>query len=168
MSFDAIARPPAGARDGVPTVIRESSTIDMAFNTMPERPVRERLELREYRIWDRHIEAEFDREYSSSMRNSPQHLILFTALAHTQKLLYVWGCQHFGFKYESGASEQFKMWWTKTTIRMPKLVTTQRACVQWLYVDELKRLRDKKFVCRGLMGVEDGLAAAWETPIFLI
>ena len=101
------------------TVIPEQHISELSFNVMPGRPVQERLLIREYRVEDRYAEAHFDREYASSMQNSPSHLIFLSALVHTQKLLYLALCREFGFHYDPDGPERFKIWPTKVEVRIP-------------------------------------------------
>src|SRR5579884_1602489 len=75
-----------------PIVVVDRATQEIQFNVMPARPVSETLRPKEYRIWNRYIEAEFDREYYSSMLNSPDHLIFLTALIQVQRIVYIYLC----------------------------------------------------------------------------
>ena len=67
---------------------------------MPERPVRETLHIKRYRIGERCITAEFDRSYVNSILKSPSHLIFLSALVHSLKLMYVYACHTLGLKYD--------------------------------------------------------------------
>src|SRR4051812_49354203 len=80
-------------------VIQDNSEVELTFNVMPNRPVTEKLKIREYRLWDRYAEATLDREYFSSMEKSPNHLVFLTACAHFQKICYVYLTHEFGFEY---------------------------------------------------------------------
>lgn len=132
--------------DGPPLrVIQEEANISLSFNVMPDRPVQETLFIREYRVWDRYVEATFDRTYHSSMRASPSHLIFLTALAHTQKLLYVAICHEFGIPYDPNGPERFKMWPTKVEVKIPVMITQEQDLVQRLYIREIKKRDDKTY-----------------------
>ena len=127
------------------TVIREQHTSHLSFNVMPGKPVTERLQVRENRVGERYAEAHFDREYESSMRNSPSHLIFLSTLVHTQKLLYVALCREFGLPYDPHGAEQFKMWPTKVEVRIPELIAEETNLVQQLWIRELKQFNDKTY-----------------------
>lgn len=149
-------------------IVRENSILRCEFNVMPHKPVAESLFIKEYRVWPWYVEGIFDREYASSMLNSPQHLVFLTALAHTQKLAYVWAAHHFGFGYETGAPEKVKFWWNRVNIKLPKLITTEVGCVQTFEVTRFRRLSDKKYSLHFEMRVESGLFVEGSTPVFVI
>ncbi|MGE3174237.1 MAG: hypothetical protein AB7O97_16535 [Planctomycetota bacterium] len=125
--------------------IAEQHTSTLQFNVMPGRPVEERLLVREYRVGHRYAEAHFDREYRSSMRNSPSHLIFLSALTHTQKLLYLALCREFGLPYDPQGPELFKMWPTKVEVRIPELIAVERDLVQELWVREVKQFSPTRY-----------------------
>src|SRR3989338_2796905 len=91
-------------------VVHDNAQLNMEFNIMKDRSVKEVFTLKEYRIWNRYAEATLYREYFSSMRNIPNHLIFFTACAHSQKMLYLILCYEFGIEYKPDDSEQIKIW----------------------------------------------------------
>ncbi|MEE9190044.1 MAG: hypothetical protein V3U16_04670 [Candidatus Neomarinimicrobiota bacterium] len=105
------------------SVIKESTTNNVSFNVMPDRPVEEKLHVREYRIWDSGIEAIFDRSFHTTMDKSPSHLTFITALIHMQKMLYVYMCHDQNIEYDPFKPEKLKIWPTILSIDMPKLVT---------------------------------------------
>lgn len=111
-----------------------------SFNVMPDRPVTETLKVREYRCGPRYVEAHFDREYQSSMKASPSHLIFLTALAHTQKMLYLALCKELDLPYEPKEAELFKMWPTKIDVRIPTLLAQEKDLVQQLWLRSVKTL----------------------------
>lgn len=147
-------------------VIHEQTEVAMAFNIMPDRPVRETLFIREYRIWNQYIEATFDRSYSSSMERSPSHLIFATALAHTQKMLYVYACHHFDAPYDPRGPERFKIWPTKVDVRMPKMVRQESDIVHCLHVASIKQLGENTFKFRVKSKINNVLTIDGDVPIF--
>ena len=76
--------------NGFAKVIEENTQNIVSFNVMPERNVTETLHIKEYHIKHREITGVFDREYETSMKHSPNHLIFLTALVHLQKLILLW------------------------------------------------------------------------------
>ncbi|MEM7192787.1 MAG: hypothetical protein AAF405_07985, partial [Pseudomonadota bacterium] len=100
-------------------VVPEAVDNEMTFNVMPERPVKEVLHIREYRLGDHYAEAHFDRSYHSSMLKSPSHLIFLSAVAHLQKIVYVYACHHLGLEYDPHGPEKLKIWPTTVNIEMP-------------------------------------------------
>jgi len=119
-------------------VIRDNSTVELSFNVMPDRPVREKLTIKEYRLWHRYAEAVLDREYFSSMEKSPDHLIFLTGCAHSQKLLYVYLNHELGFDYVPHEKERVKYWPTHVDVKMPRMVRQNRDVVQKLSVTRIE------------------------------
>lgn len=111
-----------------------------SFNVMPDRPVEETLKVREYRCGPGYVEAHFDREYRSAMKASPSHLIFLTALAHTQKMLYLALCREFALPYDPEGPELLKMWPTKIDVKIPKLIAEEKDLVQKLWLRSVKKL----------------------------
>ena len=148
-------------------VIPERHDCRCTFNVMPDRPVEEVLKVREYRVGERYVEAHFDREYRSTMRASPSHLIFLTALAHTQKMLYLALCREFGLAYDPRGTEQFKMWPTKIDVRIPKLIGAERDLVQQLCVRSVKSMPNG--AKRAVVDVRvDSLQIRATVPVFLL
>jgi hypothetical protein len=147
----------AGALQGAPQrVIQDAAIIRCAFNVMSGREVEETFFVREYRIWHRYIEAEFDRTYVSQMANSPSHVVFLTALTHTQKMLYVYMCHELGFDYQPDGPELLKLWPTKIDVRMPTLVTSEKGIVHRLHLSDVRRYsrgRFKMFIDSHIDGV---------------
>lgn len=125
--------------------VEEETEISLAFNVMPDRPVRETIFIHEYRIGERYIEGDFDRRYFSSMRQSPDHLIFVTALIHQQKLLYALLCHEFGLEYDPHKPEVLKIWPTVIHIEIPKLVRQRDGLIQKLWIDPPVRLREGRY-----------------------
>jgi hypothetical protein len=146
--------------------VREATRVRMAFNVMPDKPVEETLFIREYRIWDRYIEATFDRQYVSSMEKSPSHLIFATALAHTQKLLYVYACHEFGVPYDPYGPERFKLWPTKVEVKMPQMVREEADLVHCLYLTDIKHVGDRVFKFFVKSRINNLIAIDGEVPVF--
>ena len=127
------------------TIIPEEHTSHLSFNVMPDRPVREEMRVREYRVGDRYAVALFDRTYESAMRNSPSHLIFLSVLVHTQKLAYLTLCREFDLPYDPEGPELIKLWPTKLEVQIPELISQEEDLVQELWVTELKRFSDKTY-----------------------
>ena len=137
------------------------------FNVMPGRPVEEVLKVREYRVGQGYVEAHFDREYHSSMLASPSHLIFLTALVHTQKMLYLALCRHWGLDYDPQGPEQFKMWPTKIDVKIPQLIAEERDLVQQLWLRRVRRMPNGSY--RSVIDVRvDSLQIHATVPVFLL
>lgn len=121
-------------------VLPEEHDSFCSFNVMPNRPVEETLKVREYRCGPGYVEAHFDREYRSSMQASPSHLIFLTALAHTQKMLYLALCRELDLPYDPNGAELFKMWPTKIQVKIPTLLAQEKDLVQQLWLRSIKKL----------------------------
>ncbi|HUN80626.1 MAG TPA: hypothetical protein VMV81_03870, partial [Phycisphaerae bacterium] len=135
-------------------VLPAKESVDLRFNVMPGRFVQETLQVTEYRVWKGYAEAIFDRDYRSEMKASPDHLIFLTALAHTQKLAYVYMTHELGLTYESGAEERFKFWPTDVRVTMPQMISENKGVRQQLWAYDKRQIGDNKFMvrCRSLIG----------------
>ncbi|MFQ6615094.1 MAG: hypothetical protein ACE5D1_09660 [Fidelibacterota bacterium] len=142
--------------DGI--IVEDNAENKISFNVMPNRPVEERLFLRRYRIWDDAIEAEFDRQYFSSMEKSPDHLIFVTVLVHLQKMIYVYMCHYCGLPYDPYGPELLKVWPTQLEISMPKLITKQKNIRHLLKVKSVVEMRPKQFMITADSSVENRIA----------
>jgi hypothetical protein len=118
-------------------VIQERSELTCSFNVMPGKPVSETFHIKEYRVWHNYAEATFDREYFSSMKKSPNHLIFLTGLTHTQKLIYVALAHQWNIPYSPEGTEQFKIWPTKVEVLMPSMVRKDNDVVQKLWINNI-------------------------------
>jgi hypothetical protein len=118
-------------------VIMESSKNQIEFNVMPGRSVREVLQIKEYKIAPRYIEARFDREYFSSMENSPSHLIFLTALVHMQKMAYVYFVHELGLPYDPNAKELIKFWPIEFDINLPKLLQEEKDIIHRMWITQV-------------------------------
>ncbi len=126
--------------------IIDSSETHIAFNVMPDRPVREQLRMRQFRVGATWIEAEFDRTYSSSMLNSPSHLTFVAALVQMQKITYVYCCHRLGFDPDVNKPEVLKIWPTHTNITMRDLVRAEENLVHRMDFRVFRRLDQMKYL----------------------
>ncbi|MFQ6673820.1 MAG: hypothetical protein ACE5GH_03410, partial [Fidelibacterota bacterium] len=131
-------------------------------------PVEETRFLKEYRIWHRYIEAIFDREYHSSMRKSPDHLMFLTALVHLQKMFYAYICYEFDLDYEPLKPEVVKIWPTVLNISMPKLITKNRDIVHRLQVTDVFQRNEKSYTISAVSSIDNTLSIAGEAAVYLI
>lgn len=116
------------------------------FNVMPDRPVREGLRIREFRLGPNWIEAEFDRTYESSMAESPSHLTFVSALIQMQKVTYVYSCHRFGFDPNVRGPEALKIWPTDLSIVMRDMVTDEKRLVHRMDFTSYRKMRDRKYL----------------------
>ena len=126
--------------------IIDSSETHIAFNVMPDRPVREQLRMRQFRVGATWIEAEFDRTYSSSMLNSPSHLTFVAALVQMQKITYMYCCHRLGFDPDVNKPEVLKIWPTHTNITMRDLVREEGNLVHRMDFRVFRRLDQVKYL----------------------
>lgn len=141
--------------DNYPLIIKEDTTNFCRFNIMPEKFVEETLFIQEYHIYSDRIEAIFDRHYCSDMLKSPSHLVVFTMLAHTQKLLYVYLCYLLDKSYNTNESEKLKIWATKIDIDLPKLVTDTHNIIQTLKILNLEKNKPKQYITQFITNVSE-------------
>jgi hypothetical protein len=122
------------------SVIKESTTNNVSFNVMPDRPVEEKLHVKEYRIWDSGIEAIFDRSFYTNMEKSPSHLTFITALIHMQKMLYVYMCHDQNIEYDPFKPEKLKIWPTILSIDMPNLITKSEDISHKMWIKDIRSM----------------------------
>jgi hypothetical protein len=148
--------------------IADRASIGMRFNVMPGRFVEETFFVSEYRIWNRYIEAQFDRTYVSEMEKSPSHVIFLTALIHIQKLTYLYMCHELGIEYRSEDSERMKLWPTRVNVLMPRMVTEESRLFQRLKITSFRQIDAKTYrvVIRSAIG--GAIAMEVDFPIYLI
>jgi len=149
-------------------VIHDNAKITCEFNVMPDRPVRENLYIKEYRIDNSYAEATFDRDYFSSMEKSPDHLIFLTAQVHTQKLLYLLLTKYFGFNYDANAKEHLKIWPTQVSVDMPKMVRDNENVVQKLWIHSVEAVKEGVFKVKLTSTFNDIVKITSETTVYLI
>ena len=147
-------------------VILEKTVNHLTFNVVPNRQVSETLFIKEYRIWDGHIECSFDREYKSAMARSPDHLIFLSSLIHLQKLIYVYMCHRLDLPYDPFEPEVLKVWPTRTDCRIPKLVRERADLIQTFHVQSLTRRSDGNYLLTGLSYSQGCLEISGDATIF--
>ncbi len=123
----------------------DGSQCHVAFNVMPERGVTETLRMREFRIGETWIEAEFERTYLTEMLSSPSHLTFVSALVQMQKITYVYCCHRFGFPLDLTSEEALKIWPTDIHVRMRNLVSEEAALVHRLDITGFRRMDTHKY-----------------------
>jgi hypothetical protein len=149
-------------------VILEKTVNHLIFNVVPDRQVSETLFIKEYRIWDGHIECLFDREYKSAMVRSPDHLIFLSSLIHLQKLIYVYMCYRLDLPYDPFKPEVLKVWPTRTDCRIPKLVRERTDLIQTFHVQSLTRRSDGNYFLTGHSYSQGCLEISGDATIFPI
>ncbi len=154
--------------DTHPIIIPESSESKLIFNVLPGKPVQETLYIKEYRIMGNYMEALYDREYVSSMKRSPDHLIFLTALIHIQKMAYVYVCHRFGFTYEPNGVEQAKFWPTKIQVEMNQLVRKNSGLIQKVWFSEIRERYENAYIMDIQSDNEGIIKMSVEMPFFII
>jgi hypothetical protein len=150
------------------SVIRDGADVKLSFNIMPGRNVTETLHFKEYRVWSRYVEAEFDRSYQSDMEKSPSHLVFLTAEAHAQKLAYIAVAEMFERPYDPSDKEYFKIWWTCCFCNVPKMIRDEENLVQSLWIIELVRTGQKSYSLEAYSRVSGNMDLWAKAGVFLI
>jgi acyl carrier protein len=111
----------------------------LTFNVLPDREVSETLTLRSWATMlpDR-IEGVFDREYRSGMRQSPDHLVVLSALVQSQKLLYLLLCERFHRPTDLDKPESLKIWPFDISIQMPELIRQRNGLIQRIQIQRFE------------------------------
>lgn len=146
-------------------VIKEKTYSQLVFNVMPNKPVEEVLKIKEYRIWNRSIEARFDRSYHSSMDKSPSHLIFLSSLVHLQKMLYVYFCHEFGIDYDPFGPEKLKIWPTKVDVNMPKMITETEDLKHQVIIDNFMQTKSNAYYGSSTSFINDNMIIRGEAAI---
>jgi len=115
------------------------------FNVLPNKDVKEDIIIKKYILKKRYIEAIFDRQYISSMRQSPDHLIFLSSLVQLQKLIYVYLCYEFGLSINLEGDEKIKIWPTNLNINMPKMITKNKNISQKIFINSLRKTGKKTY-----------------------
>jgi len=169
MPPSAADEPSESQREPAPlSRILEASTIQLSFNIMPDRPVTETLALKEYRIGENYIEAVFDRTYASTMLSSPDHLIFLTALAHCQRLGYVYLCHYFGLPYEPQNQEILKIWPVSVKVEMARMVRKRRDVVQKTWITSITQESDRQYMTSMRSTIENLMSFEIDSKVFLL
>jgi acyl carrier protein len=121
------------------SVSKDTEEITLRFNVMPDRYVEERLNVSEYQLSKHSVVAKFSRIYRSEMKQSPDHLVMLTFQAQSQKLLYVYLCHHFDIPYDSTGVERFKIWPVQISVNLPELVTQRDNLEQKLVIESMNQ-----------------------------
>jgi hypothetical protein len=155
-------------RSTPPRLIVGGAELSVAFNVYDSLPVRERLLLKQYRIWRRDVEAVFDREYSSAMLQSPDHMIFLTAMVHLQRMAYIWICCELAGTYEPAAPEKFKIWPTSMNCSMPRMVRDSFDVIQTLKVISFEHRANGSYHMAGVSTVGGGIRIEATATVFSI
>src|SRR5262245_8453137 len=155
-------------RNTPPLLTVGGAELAVAFNVYEGLPVRERLLLKQYRVWRRDVEATFDREYSSAMLRSPDHMIFLTAMVHLQRMAYIWICCELAGTYEPAAPEKFKIWPTVMNCSMPTLVRESCDVIQTLKVLSFDTRADGGYLMRGVSTVAEGIRIEATAVVFAL
>jgi hypothetical protein len=138
------------------------------FNVMAGRMVEETLFPREYRIDGECVEARFDRQYRSAMRNSPDHLIFLSALVQLQKIVYIYFCNKLGHNYDPLAPEILKIWPTNINVALPKMITSSKDVVHRVVMQEVRALGKQRYFVRTQSDIDGTLRIDGEAMIYVL
>jgi hypothetical protein len=155
-------------RNTQPLLIVGGAELSVAFNVYDGLPVRERLLLKQYKIWRWDVEATFDREYSSAMARSPDHMIFLTAMVHLQRMAYIWICCELAGTYEAKAPEKFKIWPITMNCSMPRMVRNSVDVIQTLKVVSFDARVDGSYLMAGVSTIGGGIRIDATAGVFPI
>lgn len=125
-------------KNGIISLIKDKEPLEMHFNMLPGKFITEVIYPKWYKVVDGHVECLFDRSYISEMKESPDHLVIFTMTAHIQKMAYMAFCNLLGFRYEPNKNEIIKFWPITVNSVIPSLVTQTKNLTQHLEISEVK------------------------------
>ncbi len=130
-------------------LVIDGSSHRMTFNVMPDAPVEEHLQPRCYFVGVNIARAVFDRRYSTSMADSPSHVIFLSALVQWQKLLYLLMCHRAGAEYQPAGPELFKIWPTEVQCRMPAMVREESNLTQDAFLSSIEKVGPEAWEVEG-------------------
>ena len=149
------------------TVIEETTDSTLEFNVMSERPVRETLHIKRYRIGERCITAEFDHSDVNSMLKSPSHLIFLSALIHSQKLMYVYACHKLGLECDLYGPEVLKICPTNIEVQMTRMLRNEIDLVHTAHIESFECVAKGHYYERMRSNVNDCEYMNGETAVYL-
>lgn len=117
----------------------------LVFNVLPKKDIKEKINVKKYYLKDRSIEAIFDREYSTDMIHSPDHLIFLSSLIQLQKMIYIYLCYEFNLNININDKERLKIWPTNIKIDMPRMITKKTNLSQKIKINNLRKLTDGSY-----------------------
>jgi hypothetical protein len=149
-------------------IIKENTIQEISFNVMPNRTVKEKIYIREYRIWENSIEVVFDREYFSQMLHSPDHLIFLSAQVQFQKLIYVYMCYKLGIKYDPFEQERVKVWPTRVDCKIPKMIRNNKHVRQTLVIESFVKKEPGVYFATATTLVNNSMVIYGEALIYVL
>ena len=126
-------------------IIRENSVQSIRFNIMPNRDVDEKINVKEYRIWDNAIEVLFSRDYHTDMINSPDHLTFLSSLMNLQKMVYVFMHDYLDLDYNKDGKELVKVWPGNLNIKMPKMILKKENIRHLMLIKSIQKIKSNRY-----------------------
>ena len=126
-------------------IIQENSSQNIRFNIMPDRYVDEKIDVKEYRIWDNAIEVLFNRDYRTDMINSPNHLTFLSSLLNLQKMVYVFMHDYLSLDYDKNGEELIKVWPAKLDIKMPKMILKKENLRHLMLIKSIQKIKNNRY-----------------------
>ena len=144
------------------------SKSSVLFNVLPNKDVKEDITIKKYILSKRYIEAVFDRNYQSTMRQSPNHLIFLSSLVQLQKMIYVYLCYEFGLSINLKGDEQLKVWPTNLNINMPEMITKNKNISQKIHINSLRKTGNKTYFGKCESTIDDIVSITADALVYII
>ena len=141
---------------------------NVSFNILPNKDVKETINVEKYILSKRKIEAVFNRNYTNKMIKSPNHLIFLTSLVHLQKMIYIYLSYEFGFSLSLNKKEHMKIWPTKINIELPKLITKTENINQVIQIKSLRKTGEKSYFGTCISSIEGKNLITADAVIYLL
>ena len=138
------------------------------FNVLPGKDVKEDIIIKKYILKKRYIETIFDRNYSSDMTQSPDHLIFLSTLVHLQKMIYIYLCYEFGLSMKLEDNEKLKIWPTNINIKMPKMITKTKNISQIIKIKSLRKTGSKTYFGKCESSIENIIDISADALVYTI
>ena len=141
---------------------------NVSFNILPNKDVKETINVEKYLLSKRKIEAVFNRHYTNKMIKSPNHLIFLTSLVHLQKMIYIYMSYELGFSLSLNKEEHMKIWPTKINIELPKLITKTENINQVIQIKSLRKTGNKSYFGTCISSIEGKNLIIADAVIYLL
>ena len=149
-------------------VIKENSEQNIRFNVMPEKHVSEKVDIKEYRLWDNAIEAVFDRKYETDMLSSPSHLTFLSSLINLQKMVYLFMHYYLSLPYNKDGKELLKVWPGKLEISMPKMILKKKNISHLMIIKSIDKLKENRYRVSADTIIDNSVSISGEALIVVL
>ena len=140
----------------------------LVFNVLPQKNIKEKINIKKYHLKKRFIEAIFDRKYTTDMIHSPDHLVFLSSLIQLQKMIYIYLCYEFNLDISFHGKEKLKVWPTNIKIDMPRMITKKTSLSQKIKINNLRKINDKSYFGKCESNIENIIYISADAMITIV